>query len=63
MSTTINMLEAKDIQEILKIGKNGAYQLMASDSFPSIKIGRKWLVSEEAFKEWLKDNEYCEVLL
>lgn len=57
----INMLDIKDLQKILKIGKNSAYNLMKSNCFPSVQIGRKWLISEEALAEWLKDNEYSSI--
>lgn len=28
-----------------------------TESFPSIKIGRNWLVEEEALKQWLSDTK------
>lgn len=59
----IVMLEIKDLQKILKIGKNSAYALMKSECFPSTQLGRKWLVSAEALKSWLKDNEYSKIIL
>ncbi len=57
----IKMLDIKDLQKILKIGRNSAYNLMKTPGFPSMQMGRKWLISEEAFKEWLKDNEYNKI--
>ncbi len=59
----VKMLDTKDLQTILKIGKNSAYSLMRSNCFPSVQIGRKWLVSEESLKEWLKDNEYSSIII
>ncbi len=59
----IKMLDIKDLQNVLKIGKNSAYALMKSDCFPSVQIGRKWLVSEDSLKEWLKDNEYSSIII
>jgi len=63
MTDSIKMLDIKDLQAVLKIGKNSAYSLMKSDCFPSVQIGRKWLVSEESLKEWLKDNEYSSIII
>lgn len=57
----VKMLDIKDLQKILKIGRNSAYNLMKTPGFPSMQMGRKWLISEEAFKEWLKDNEYNKI--
>lgn len=59
----INLLDTKDLQKTLNIGRNVAYSLMKSDCFPSIQIGKKWFVSERALKEWLKDNEYSSIKL
>ena len=57
------MLDIRDLQKVLKIGKNSAYSLMQSECFPSIQIGRKWLVSEDALKEWLDDNKYSSIII
>lgn len=51
------MLAVKDIQRILCVGRDTAYALMHSSSFPSIKIGKRYYVSEEALAEWLKRYE------
>ena len=59
----VKMLDIKDVQRILKIGRNSAYNLMQSKGFPSMQIGRKWLISEEALNKWIKDNEHSSVLL
>lgn len=63
MKTDINMLDTKDLQEVLKMGRNNAYSLMKSECFPSIKIGKKYYVSEESLKAWIKDNEYSKIIL
>ena len=57
----IKMLDVKDLQKTLKIGRNSAYNLMQTEGFPSLQIGRKWLVSEEALREWLIDNEFNQI--
>ncbi len=61
MEQHVKMLDIKDLQNILKIGKNSAYNLMQTPGFPSMQVGRKWMISEEAFKEWLKNNEYNKI--
>ena len=63
MMPEIRMLEIKDLQKILKIGRNVAYNLMKMDSFPSIQIGRKYLVEEKALREWLDENKYCKIIV
>lgn len=51
------MLTTRDVQHILHIGRDTAYSLMRSSSFPSIKIGKRYFVSEDALTEWLKRYE------
>lgn len=53
----------KDIQDILKIGRDKAYTLMRSASFPSIKIGGQYLVSKDSFLAWIQRYEYKSVAL
>jgi excisionase family DNA binding protein len=52
-----------DIRDILTIGTNKAYNLIKSDGFPSIKIGRKYLVPKDEFEKWVKTYLYHEFLL
>ncbi len=58
-----DFLTIKDLQERLGIGKNTAYALMKSECFPSIQLGRKWIIEEDAFYEWIKDNRYSKVII
>ena len=53
----IIILDVNDIQKILKIGKEAAYSLMRNHAFPSVKIGKRYVVEKEAFKQWLKRQE------
>ncbi|ASA21273.1 helix-turn-helix domain-containing protein [Paenibacillus donghaensis] len=46
----------KNVQEILKIGRKQAYDLMASGQFHCIRIGRKWLIAKQGFVEWLEGD-------
>lgn len=52
-----------DIRNILTIGTNKAYNLIKSDGFPSIKIGRKYLVPKDEFEKWVKTYLYHEFRL
>ncbi len=47
---------AKDLQEILHIGKDTAYELMHASAFPSMKLGGKWLIEKSALESWLLNN-------
>lgn len=50
----MKVLTAKDVSDILKIGKNQTYMLMNSKAFPSYKVGKKMFVTDEALEEWLR---------
>ena len=48
---------APDIAHYLGISKTGGYNLMQAQGFPSFRIGSRWLVTQEAFVEWLKQQQ------
>lgn len=52
------MLTVKDLQRVLRIGRDRAYALMRSKAFPSIKIGARYYVTQEALNEWLRQYAY-----
>jgi excisionase family DNA binding protein len=47
------ILTVEEIQEILCIGKNTAYELMDQQGFPCIKIGRLKRIPRDQFFEWI----------
>ena len=56
-------LKTKDIQVVMGIGRDKAYQLMRSRSFPSTKIGGNYFVSRDALNRWMLSNERKEYVL
>ena len=48
------ILTVKEIQGLLRIGRDKAYRLMKSSDFPSVKIGRTYFITAENFEIWLK---------
>ena len=46
----------KEVQDILKISKNTAYELIKSGAFPVLRIGRTYRISAEGFDAWLKQQ-------
>lgn len=51
-----------EIQDILGIGRNSAYNLVKSGVFHSVRIGGNIRISKKSFDEWL-DNQMnaCQV--
>ena len=50
------MLNADKIAKYLEISRAGAYELMHSEGFPLIRIGRRMIVPRDKFLEWV-DNQ------
>lgn len=46
----------KDVQRIMNISRNTAYQLVKSGAFSVIKLGDTYRVSREVFETWLHQN-------
>lgn len=50
------ILNAKQVAEHLGISKAGAYNLMNSSGFPTLRIGKRLLVPEDKFIKWIDEN-------
>ena len=56
----MNLLNVKEAQSVLRIGRDKMYSLMHSKGFPSVKIGGRYFVEDEALQEWLHKYRYRE---
>ena len=54
------VMGAEELAAVLQISRAGAYQLMNSEGFPVIRIGKRMLVPRERFFEWMEVNTYYE---
>lgn len=48
-----DLMTVDELKDYLRIGKGKAYALMRHAAFPSIKIGRNYMVSEKEVEKWL----------
>jgi excisionase family DNA binding protein len=48
------MLGVTDIMKKMGVGRDRAYEIIKRGEFPSIKVGRRFLVHEQVFESWLK---------
>lgn len=55
---TETILTPMDLAERLHIGRDKAYALIKSKGFPSVCIGKRYIVTSRALDEWLKSYEY-----
>ena len=54
--TMPDVMDAKQIAEALQISKAGAYNLLSSPDFPTLRIGGRKLVMKNDLLEWLKSH-------
>ena len=50
-------LSASDISQVLGISKASAYTMFKRKDFPTIKIGKRCIVSRDKFIDWLAKQE------
>ena len=54
--TMPDVMDAKQLAEALQISKAGAYNLLSSPDFPTLRIGGRKLVMKNELVEWLKNR-------
>ena len=54
--TMPDVMDAKQLAEALQISKAGAYNLLNSPDFPTLRIGGRKLVMKNELVEWLKSH-------
>ena len=50
------MLNADQVSQALGISRAGAYQLMHTKGFPTLKIGKRMVVAKEKLLVWIEKN-------
>lgn len=48
------LLKVKELAEILEISESSAYEVIHSEGFPKVYVGRKVLVVEAELDAWLR---------
>lgn len=48
--------EIEDIRQILKIGKNTAYELVRKKELPAFKIHGVWKITDEALQRYIQNS-------
>ena len=51
-----DVMDAKQLAEVLRISKAGAYNLLNSPHFPTLRIGGRKLVMKQGLLEWLRNH-------
>lgn len=50
------MLDASTLSRTLGISRAGAYDLMNSKNFPTLRVGKRMMVSKVRLMEWVDRN-------
>ncbi len=51
------LLTVEDLRRILSLGRDRCYALMHNSAFPSMRIGKRYLVHSKALHEWLESYQ------
>ncbi|WP_074431345.1 helix-turn-helix domain-containing protein [Anaerosporomusa subterranea] len=52
----MKLLTIDEVCEILRVSKPTGYNLIHSEGFPKIKLGRAWRVEEELLNRWVREK-------
>ena len=52
-------LNADQVAAVLGISRAGAYNLMRSEGFPTLFIGKRMVVPKDRLLEWIHNNTAC----
>ena len=56
LETMPDVMDAKQLAEVLRISKAGAYNLLNSPDFPPLRIGGRKLVIKQDLLDWLRSH-------
>ena len=48
------ILNANQVASVLGISRSNAYALMHTDGFPTLRIGKRLLVTKEKLRSWIE---------
>ena len=56
LETMPDVMDAKQVAEVLRISKAGAHNLLNSSDFPTLRVGGRKLVMKHDLLEWLRSH-------
>ena len=57
MDERLAVYSPKDVHEILGLSLNRVYDIFRQETFPSIRIGKRFFVTDQALRDWLRSYE------
>ena len=61
MSDTAVIYKPLELMQLLGIGRNTVYALLRSGRIRSVKVGSRYLVTQEALHEFLTGNNHASI--
>lgn len=58
MKQAKDFFTAKDLNEILPLGRSAIYKMIKRTDFPKLQIGQKFIIPRIEFEKWIQDNLY-----
>ena len=58
-----DVINVKDLCEILKIGRNRAYELLHTGAIPSFRLGRNWKIPRISVEDYLYRQAHPESII
>lgn len=52
--------DMKTLQEVIPLGKNRLYDLVHSEGFPRISVGKRIIIPKKALEEWLEKTAFLQ---
>jgi excisionase family DNA binding protein len=56
---TCNRVSVAEITKRLAIGKMAAYEMLEKGILPGIRLGRRWIVTRQAYEQWEQTCGMC----
>lgn len=53
---TNRVLNVKELSEMFKISRSKAFELVHTEGFPKLRIGRRILVPRNELESWISEN-------
>ena len=57
INETTKLLTVSELQQLLDIGRDTAYNLVHRKDFPSVKLGREFRVLPDKLNDWLEKQQ------
>ncbi|MBQ8195282.1 MAG: helix-turn-helix domain-containing protein [Oscillospiraceae bacterium] len=58
-----SLLSVKELRQLIGCGRNKMYEILATNTMPTIKIGKQYYVPRKEYEKWVNRNLNSEIRL